>query len=397
MIPPDRLGLLCWRLWRLVQLCVVAWLCTPVSALGLTLEQIVRIYEQKIEKLGAYQVRYYKNIEDTRSGRIVSEHHYAEQVLASESGYRFEVSILNAPGSEPVPLTFQTNDKDQFRSLSFTSKGAPNTAAIKPANRPFEAWDKILYSPIGLAGLHDSSRCTAPGDSGTFSNDIAALARHPRSRLVEEPVMLGDEKAYLIEWPAGVPHPSKRAWLSADKNFALLRYESYDPDESGKYQTLTQEINTDFVEVTPGLFLPRKSEFRCAEDSQIPAQVISITAISYDLGIQISPEDIRLTFPDGVRVDDQISGTKYVMGDHTNLKTLLDNDTKKLARALDDGVARDVVAAPSELVLARAQQPNPGRARTWTFGTWVVIPAVLLLAASTAIVLLMRRKKKRSA
>lgn len=373
----------------------LAWVCAAVNARALTLEDIAHEYEHKVEKVNAYQVRYHKDIVNTESGRVVLELHFMQQLLAGEGGYRLETSVLHAAGSEPVPSSFSTNDKEQSRSLSFTTSGKPAGGRIMPRKAPGEAYSTISFSPTGAAGLHDSSRCSGPADPNYFLTDIAAFARNTDSRLLEEPVMLGDEKAYLIEWPAASPRPLKRAWLSANKNLALLKYESYFlRSEFGEFEPGVQTTNTDFVEVTPGLFLPRKSEFFFPDNADNPAQVQAITVISYDMNVRIAPEDIRLQFPDGVRVDDQISGTKYIMGGRTNLKAILDNDTKQLARALDDAVAHDVVAAPSELVLARTEGRDQSTARQERPGAWVLVSGVLLLTVSAAVLFFWRRRKR---
>jgi hypothetical protein len=62
-------------------------------------------------------------------------------------------------------------------------------------------------------------------------------------------------------------------------------------------------LNSDFVEVAPGLFFPKKSEFRVKPTTQEQrTQTITLALESYAVDVEWAPSELRLQFPDGVRV-----------------------------------------------------------------------------------------------
>jgi hypothetical protein len=299
---------------RTVSAVLIAFSFISQSASALTLEEIEVAYAKKIEQLGAYQLRYAKRIEDKKSGVITSAHRYVHYLISSEIGYRLETSIVKDAQKPPVPFHTKTDNQHRFRVLSFTNDGKPHMGTIRPASSPSSAYDQIMFTPIGLAGLHDSSPFFTVGTGNTYMSDIRALAQDPQAVLSKEPVTLQGEKAYLVEWPADAPHPTYRFWLSTTKNLALLKCESYILNNSGVYEMLVQTTNEDFVEITSGLFLPRKSEFRRPERQELSAQVMTIEAISFDLNIAASPDDFSVYFPDGTHVNNRTIGIKYREG-----------------------------------------------------------------------------------
>lgn len=350
------------------------------AAQDMSLQKIGEIYQKKLAEVGSYRIRYREHTVDKRASATTHDLRREFQLLLGDVGFRREGWVEDSKGGALIPFLIQTNDPEQSRSFSFSADGKSGSGNMRPKLAPMEAYSTNAYTPLGLAGLHDS-HSVAPGDTSNFMTDICALAHDTRSRLVEEPVVLDGEKTYVIEWPAGAPQPLLRFWLSADKNLALLKYESLG-NSQGRGSPDIQVVNTDFTEVAPGLFLPRKSEFRRAESAALPSQVITLEVISYELGVPVSAEDCRVSFPNGVHVDDRIAGMSYRAGQSPTVEERIEGVTKRMAKSL-----HNAVSGPSVTVLSEQQ------ASLWGTLAWGLIGLILLSIVSIAIVLVRHARK----
>lgn len=293
-----------------------------------TLADIGQRYAQKQETLGAFEMEYREITETHEAGKPVRITNNVKRWLNSDSGYRIELSVVDIQSGQPVPFVTVTDNGDQHRSLTFDAMGKPAHGSIAGA-RPHDG--VYQYTPVGLAGLHDTSNAPGAG-TAEFLSDIRALAQDSRTRLVEEPVSVDGEAAYLLEWPKEGEHPMMRFWLSADKGLALLKYESY--DRSAGNRTSTRVRNSEFLEAVPGVFLPQHSEF-----SVLPAppdnsrQTVTVQLMSHALNTDVSPTDLRLAFPEGLPVHDQRLGFDYKMGMAANIKDVRHAATRILSNS----------------------------------------------------------------
>ncbi len=354
--------------------------CSRANAL--TLQEIERAYDDKMETLGAYQVEYSLFIEFKESGAVTSSHTHIERVLSSGEGYRIEQLAASNPQTSPVFLRVQTDDRRQFRVLQFTNAGTPDMATIRPADEPPAFYNALVCTPLGLAGLHDSAQCVNLEGLRPFMSDVRALSHDSKTVLIKDPVVLDGEEAYLLEWPAGELHPQFRFWLSKTMNLALLKY-AYFSEEQGEFLPWIETRNTDFEEVAPGLFLLRKSEFRRREMRGLPGLVMTVETVSYAFEVVTSPHDYRVAFPQGIRVDNRALGLRYTQGRYVSLKSLI---------FTFNGLSKDTVSYVAELFTGEQQG---GTQRTPAVSAVLVgIPLAVCLLVLLLSVLKSRRRAR---
>jgi hypothetical protein len=197
----------------------------------------------------------------------------------------------------------------------YSTSGGRGLGQILAAQAAFTIYNELAFTPIGLAGLHDSSTYFDPGDGGAlpFMTDVRALAREPNAVLQVDPVDLNGEQAYVIEWPGNLPHPMHRVWLSAEKNLCLLKCEVYRLNNTGEYAVLTRSVNSDFEEVKPRLYLPKRSTFQALGiEGQTPGQTKELELVSVDLAVPVNEDHFLLDFPEDIHV----LRTVFSWGDH---------------------------------------------------------------------------------
>ncbi len=379
---PGYLDNLCFRRF-LMAAWVVSIVCACVcwGANALTLQDIEKAYDAKLEALGDYRVQYLLCVEYTESGAVTSGHTRTERVLSGEGGYRIEQ--LN-PGDARAPAmlqTVQTDNRKQFRTLAFTNNGIPEFGTLQPARKAVAFYDALTYTPLGLAGLHDSAqRDDLEGDL-PFMSDVRALVKDPRAVLLEDPILLDGEEAQILEWPAGEPHPRFRLWLSKTRNFALLQCVCF-LDEQGEHVPWIETRNTDFEELAPGLFLPGKSEFHRREMRGLSEQVMTIESVTYELKVRTSPDDFRIAFPDGTGVDNRALGLRYTQGQYLSLKSLI---------FTLDGLSNDTISYVSGL-FTNAPQTSTRRTPAVT----AILAGVLLVIFVLFLLLLVVKSTRRA-
>ena len=330
---PKHLDSLCFRRFVMAAWVVaIVCACACPGANALALQDIEKAYDTKLEALGEYRIQYVLSVEYTESGAVTSGHTRIERVLSGEGGYRIEQLI---PGDALAPAILQrvqTDNGQQCRTLAFTNNGIPESGILQSASEAVAFYDALTYTPLGLAGLHDSARRDDLEGYLPFMSDVRALVKDPRAVLLEDPILLDGEEVQILEWPAGEPHPRFRFWLSKTRNFALLKCVCF-LDEQGEHVPWIETRNTDFEEVAPGLFLPRTSEFHRREMRGLSAQVMTMESVAYELKVRTTPDDFRVAFPEGIEVDNRALGLRYTQGQYLSLNSLiftlegLSNDT----------------------------------------------------------------------
>ena len=283
------------RLRLVILACIV--FVNANGAGALTLSDIEKIYNQKLEQLGDYRLTYRSTTETHARDQPDSVQDRRNVLLVSDGGYRLESSNIETAS----PVIIKTDDRNEHRTLMFSDSGNPVSGLIVSSRR-ISLYGSLVYTPVGLSGLH--GKFAAGFDTARFMSDIAALAADPRSKLVADAVSLDGETMYVVEWPGEAEHTLFRFWLSAEKNLALVKYESYFANNG--YQVYTRVLNSGFVEVAPDLFLPNESVFEVlpvAEDKR--SQTITVKLESCALDVEVASTDFRVDFPLGVIVQDE--------------------------------------------------------------------------------------------
>ena len=292
---------------NLLRCILVLFLLVPIcfSASPLTPEEIAAAYSEKLDLLQPYRVRYkVTNTTESEDGtdKVLTR---VIEILVDSPKYRKSVWTETTPGGQLVHVLTEIDNGAEQRNIRYSTSGRPGSGQILSPQPDSAIYDQLVYSPIGLAGLHDSSSVYTPGSGSGFPlmTDIRALALEPDAVLHTESETLDGAEAYVIEWPKTAPRPDQRWWLSADGNLSLLKYESYRLDTAGEYVTLTRSTNRDFGEILPGLYVPKRSEFqRLAFDPQLPPQTIALELISIDLAVPVKDSDFLLEFPEDIHV-----------------------------------------------------------------------------------------------
>lgn len=313
---------------HILMVIMATWLgLTELCVAAPTLEDIERAYQRKQEALSTYRATFrivtsFKEADG--STQVRDQEHTLTKGL---SGYRIERSVVDPESSEPTPWTIATYNGEQRRSLSFRASGEPRTGGIAPPER-FS--NTCIYTPVSLAGLTDTS---ANPEMGTprFMIDIRALAADEKTRLLDEPVLLNGEPAWVLEWPATSEYPIFRFWLSAERDYAFLQYETYDHAVPGKPRPNTRLVNSAFEEVAPGIHLPRKSVFQVlAVNRSNPGQTTDVRLQTIDVGLETTPADFHVEFPDGLPIHDRRFGVGYRQGFLANMNAVA-TDMRRVA------------------------------------------------------------------
>jgi hypothetical protein len=303
---------------------VLRWLialCTlllSMNAWALTLEDVAQVYQQKQETLGTYRLKYREEWEATESdGSMLPVRNV---VVLLTDGVRFRKEWMPEVSPDGTPRSIYTTvwDGEDHRRLSSNEAGRLYSGSVLEPLSPSQAYSANNFSPVNLAGLHDSSSYWQPGAGGLqpFMTDIRALARDPESRLLPEQVQLDGEKAYVIE--QGEANAVRlRVWLSAEKNLNLLKYESYIHDQSGNWTPMHSVTNSEYSEVEPGLWLPGKSESRnlnekWAADNPGIIQLQTFEFLSLETQVQTTDDDFRIAFPPGLMINNQAGLGTYL-------------------------------------------------------------------------------------
>ncbi|MCC6694548.1 MAG: hypothetical protein IT365_02855 [Candidatus Hydrogenedentes bacterium] len=294
------------KLFRLKFLRCVVVVCALIlacaTARAVTLEEVAAVYAKQLDLLQPYRLRYKETITRPQNDGTDKTVTLVVELLVDKLRYRKSVWSETGPEGQLEPVTTESDNGTEWRSISHGGRGIGQIVSPRPAS---QIHSEMYSSPLALAGLLDNSLFEAQGDRlySADPTDVRTLALQPEAALLASPEMLDGKQAYVIEYPKSNPHPQFRIWVSADEKLSLLKSEAYLPSRNGDYVLLTRTINRDFTEVCPGLFLPKQSEFQALGfEGQAPPSTQQFELVSIDVAVPVTDQDFLLEFSDGMIV-----------------------------------------------------------------------------------------------
>lgn len=293
------------RLFRLRFLRGVVVVCALIlacaAARAVTLEEVAAVYAKQLELLQPYRLRYKETITWPQDDGTDKVNTRVVELLVDKLRYKESIWTESGPEGQLVPDSTVTDNGTERRHISHGGRG------IGQIMSPYSAQGihlDMIWTPLALAGLLDSSVFEAQGDRSLVAgpSDIRALALKPDSALLANPETLDGKQAYVLEWPKSKQHPKVRLWLSADEKLSLLKGELYLPNAKGEYLLRSRTINRDFSEVRPGLFLPTQSEIQFP-GIEAPPSTHQYEFVSIDIAVPVTDQDFLLEFSDGMLVN----------------------------------------------------------------------------------------------
>ena len=293
--------------WRL--LAAMFFISCSAMAQPLSLESITSAYDHKVERLGCYELQYKEELIQIQPD--VAEQTTERWVTLLVDGLKFRREVVGVGpqvSTEQIPL-IETYDLEQFRSMCGKS------GLIRPMSTA-DAYNQGLYTPVALAGLHDSSSFYTPDPTDgvcVSPMDMRAFLRAPETTLFSETVRLNNEEACVLEYQKVEGSPLIRVWLSIEKNFTLLKAETSMQNRNGESVVVTHMVNSDFEEVAPGLYIPHEAEFRNDTSAMLfdgkpePVRITRCVLDRLTPNAASAPDSFRLVFPDDVIVRDETS------------------------------------------------------------------------------------------
>ena len=316
-------------------LVAAALLLCSAAASAATLEDIRTSYEEKLEHLRSYRIKYTRHwLQFSADGMVTLERWELRELYQSDGfvGKRWRI--------HEAPTDFSKSWwelRELYQSDGFVGKRWRIHEAPTDFSKSWHVWAVYrdgLYkmatyrdethqesgevrsfteeqgnalgasSPLDLVGLHR-----------TF--DDPAMTYHEDVRVLPETEDVDGHPCWVLE------HGDWRQWLGQDLGLAVVKKESFGRLQDG------QEIKTslhcqDFEELAPGLFLPRT----LTQESLSPngdRAIHTYTLTNIEFNPEIPESEFDLQFAPGVQVHDETRWLfkDYVVGEPVPLELLI--------------------------------------------------------------------------
>ena len=286
-------------------LVAAALLLCSAAASAATLEDIRTSYEEKLEHLRSYRIKYTRHwLQFSADGMVTLERWELRELYQSDGfvGKRWRIHEAPTDFSKSWHVWAVYRD-GLYKMATYRDETHQESGEVRSFTE--EQGNALgASSPLDLVGLHR-----------TF--DDPAMTYHEDVRVLPETEDVDGHPCWVLE------HGDWRQWLGQDLGLAVVKKESFGRLQDG------QEIKTslhcqDFEELAPGLFLPRT----LTQESLSPngdRAIHTYTLTNIEFNPEIPESEFDLQFAPGVQVHDETRWLfkDYVVGEPVPLELLI--------------------------------------------------------------------------
>lgn len=276
-----------------VMSCIVSCSCDSENGSAFTHEDILTVLRDQEGRINDFLLEFDSDeAEKTESGVIVGRKR--ENVMLMAKGNLFRTRRRR----------FDPETQELIADMEYAGDGSVEYLCDRPAlygrirsRLPEQCVRRQTLASHYLLSVYRNPR--RKGNDGFEGNLIGALEEASKGIKISEEFVDGRKIVVLTRFASpGIGHSEIR--LDPEMNFAVLSTTGI-----GMHKDNLKFINSDFVEVKDGIWLPRKVERfkRDGKTSHTRHEIIKVNTIEFNKGYE--KDDFRIRFPPGVRVRDE--------------------------------------------------------------------------------------------